>query len=195
MLPHPSTSPLPGSPSSGAIQQLHTLSHSPPPDSQLDHLRVLILPRETPIKSRLQPLSIPIPLPPPHLLLPTKMAQPPRSDPDLWVPPVTLCSAINKESFAYESTTKRWPSILSNLVASLQQATYALSYSSKDQKPKIQEAEQIIEKVHALVKAIADDEKLQPINGSPSKDGAPETKDSYDALIQKESWSWHNAPW
>jgi damage-control phosphatase, subfamily III len=122
------------------------------------------------------------------------MANPPTSDPDLWTPPVKLCSALTKSSFAYESTAKRWPSILSNLLTSLQQASYALSYSSKDQKEKITEADVIADSVDALLKEIKDDKELAPIRGGPTTDGGPSTE-AFDTLIEKEGWTWYNAPW
>ncbi|KDN50871.1 DUF89-domain-containing protein [Tilletiaria anomala UBC 951] len=123
------------------------------------------------------------------------MAAPPTSDPKLWIPPVTLSSAVDHSSFAYESTVSRWPQILtSNVIQNLEQASYALSFSSKDQSEKIKEADEIIDKAHKFLQEIKDDRQIQPIQGGPQADGAP-SSEAYDSLIEANKWTWHKAPW
>ncbi|EPQ27316.1 uncharacterized protein PFL1_05238 [Pseudozyma flocculosa PF-1] len=115
-----------------------------------------------------------------------------------WSPPVPPSSAKDKDSFAYESTVKRWPAILTQVIDSIYAANHALSYSRTDQSAKIAEGKEIIEKIAALKHDMSRDRPLEPINVDPNnpdeRDDGPPT-DLFDKTIQTNGWTWFAAPW
>ncbi|KAI3481645.1 hypothetical protein L1887_55778 [Cichorium endivia] len=142
----------------------------------------------------------------------------------VWSPPVSLASAKDKTryvptpprfldlvhpadpalvslllraiSFAYESTVHRWPAILTQVIDSIYSANYALSYSRTNQSAKIDEGKQIIEKIAALKHDMSRDRPLEPIGVVSGKDAdeGPSTE-LFDSVIDKEHWTWFQAPW
>lgn len=114
----------------------------------------------------------------------------------VWSPPVPLTSAKDKSSFAYESTVHRWPAILAQVIDGIYSANHALSYSRTNQSAKIQEGKQIIEKVAALKHDMSRDRPLEPIRvvSGQDADQGPSTE-LLDATIEKEQWTWFQAPW
>ncbi|PWN52319.1 DUF89-domain-containing protein [Violaceomyces palustris] len=115
-----------------------------------------------------------------------------------WKPSVPLCSALDKESFAYESTVHRWPAILTQCIDSIYQASYALSYSRTNQSEKINEGKVIIEKISGLKHDMSRDRPLEKINvipGAPGElDDGPSTA-IFDELIERENPTWFSASW
>ncbi|CBQ69928.1 conserved hypothetical protein [Sporisorium reilianum SRZ2] len=114
----------------------------------------------------------------------------------VWSPPVAPTSAKDKSSFAYESTVHRWPAILTQVIDGIYSANHALSYSRTNQSAKIQEGKQIIEKVAALKHDMGRDRPLEPIRvvSGHDADQGPSTE-LFDSTIEKEKWTWFNAPW
>ena len=101
-----------------------------------------------------------------------------------WTPPVPLTSASDKSSFAYESTVKRWPAILTQVIDGLYSASYTLGASDASD-----EAKRIIERIAALKHDMGRDRPLQPINAQD-----PDTS-LFDKTIAHNNWSWFSAPW
>ncbi|KAN0062846.1 Hairy/enhancer-of-split with YRPW motif protein 2 [Thecaphora frezii] len=123
--------------------------------------------------------------------------------PDLpqYADPATLSisSAMSRLfSFAYESTVKRWPAILTQVIDSIYAANHALSYSRTNQSARIAEGKEIIEKIASLKHDMSRDRPLTPINvdrSNPEEQDDGPTTELFDRTIQEQAWSWFSAPW
>ena len=71
-----------------------------------------------------------------------------------WKPPVELYSASDKSTFAYESTTKRWPRILTQIIDELN------SHFDTCDGDKLKEAKQLINDIGILKYDIMHDREL-----------------------------------
>lgn len=60
-----------------------------------------------------------------------------------WTPPVAPCSASQRTSFAYESTVKRWPTILTGVIDEL--ATLNGQLVADAHKDKLAQSKEIIQ--------------------------------------------------
>ncbi|PWN22259.1 DUF89-domain-containing protein [Microstroma glucosiphilum] len=101
-------------------------------------------------------------------------------------------SASDKQSFAYESTAKRWPTILTQAIDGLYQAASALSSSSsaQDVRAKVDESKSIIEKLSKLKHDIGRDHPLHKLE----QDSGPSV-DLYNSIIEEEKPTWFTAAW
>lgn len=102
-------------------------------------------------------------------------------------------SASDKTSFAFESTARRWPTILTQAIDGLYQAAAALSSlsSADDTAAKVEESKQIIAKVSQLKHDIGRDRPLDKLQ----QDSGPSV-DLYNKLIdQLGAPTWFNVPW
>lgn len=70
-------------------------------------------------------------------------------------PPYPACRATNKESFAYDSTIRRWPIILDGIITDLQQS---VSESPAD---KAQEGQRLMDAVEQIKTEMAADKPLR----------------------------------
>ena len=74
---------------------------------------------------------------------------------------VDLCSASDSTSFAYESTVKRWPQILTGVIDEL-----ATINGAVEDREKVKESQGIIAGIAGLIYEIRHDRQLSPIPGS-----------------------------
>lgn len=77
-----------------------------------------------------------------------------------WFPEPRLCSASDRSSFAYESTVKRWPAILTGIVSELA-ATHHLSRDVD----LISQGQNIIAEIGGLIYEMRHDRELLPLSG------------------------------
>jgi len=99
-------------------------------------------------------------------------------------------------SFAYTSTVTRWPSILTQAIDGLYQASNALVYSRTDQQEKISESKIIVEKISGLKHDLGRDRPLLPITSSsnePSTDLLNQTLATAESKGQP--LTWFSSPW
>lgn len=101
-------------------------------------------------------------------------------------------SAKDQTSFAFESTARRWPTILTQAVDALYNAAAALSSSSSasDTAAKVEESKVIIEKLAKLKHDIGRDRPLEKL----TQDGGPNVT-LYNDIIERDSPTWFNAAW
>ncbi|CEH14179.1 Uncharacterized conserved protein [Ceraceosorus bombacis] len=111
-----------------------------------------------------------------------------------WDPPVPLWSATDKSSFAYESTSKRWPEILAGTISGLVNAAHALSYQDDGENVtgKMEESKVIIEKLSKLKHDMGRDRPLEAIGLSESDESGTA---EFDEVVKQKGWTWFNAPW
>ncbi|EIW68535.1 hypothetical protein TREMEDRAFT_44401 [Tremella mesenterica DSM 1558] len=83
---------------------------------------------------------------------------------DLFQPPYPRYSPQNKESFAYTTLIKRWPSILTNIISTLSNETHKL-HSSHDvnSEEKLEEGKKMIEKLALLIYEMGHGGELTPL--------------------------------
>ncbi|GAA5846676.1 hypothetical protein JCM11251_006709 [Rhodosporidiobolus azoricus] len=113
-----------------------------------------------------------------------------------WLPPYPLCSASQKESFAYESTVKRWPIILTGVVDEIARINHELAHSTDEkEQQKVEEGKKLINQIGELVYEMRHDRELKPLEGS----ALPNDLDLYNselaALAEKGQNRWFSAPW
>ncbi|BGP19757.1 hypothetical protein JCM10213_003603 [Rhodosporidiobolus nylandii] len=113
-----------------------------------------------------------------------------------WTPSVPLCSASQPESFAYESTVKRWPIILTGIIDELSQINGTLAHSQdKDEQEKEQEGKKLINEIGGLIYEMRHDRELVPLEDT----GAPHDTQIYNSelaqLKEKGQGKWFSAPW
>lgn len=90
-------------------------------------------------------------------------------------------SAVDKDSFAFESTAKRWPIILSQAIDALYQASSTSGVSSSS----------LIESLSRLKHDIGRDKNLEDI----PQDSGPSVKLYNDQLRHLGYPTWFSAPW
>ncbi|GJN93724.1 hypothetical protein Rhopal_006781-T1 [Rhodotorula paludigena] len=113
-----------------------------------------------------------------------------------WVPPVPLCSASQKESFAYESTVKRWPVILTGIVDELSRLNGELSSSQEAQaQDKVKEGKQLIHDIGGLIYEMRHDRELTPLEATGLPDDSAVYNDELQQLADKGHNKWFTAPW
>ncbi|CAO1614761.1 unnamed protein product [Sympodiomycopsis kandeliae] len=103
------------------------------------------------------------------------------------------CSATDKESFAFESTARRWPTILTQAIDGLYQASSALSSlsSASDTQAKVEESKKIIAQISQLKHDIGRDRPLEKL----AQDAGPSVE-LYNRLIDTlGAPTWFNVPW
>lgn len=102
-------------------------------------------------------------------------------------------SATDKQSFAFESTAKRWPTILTQAIDGLYQASAALSATSsaQDTAAKVEESKQIIAKISQLKHDIGRDRPLENLQ----QDSGPSVELYNKIIAQLGSPTWFNVPW
>jgi len=82
-----------------------------------------------------------------------------------WTPPVPASCASQPHSFAYESTKTRWPKILTGIVDELSKLNGQLSV--QEEKDKLKEGKELIEKLSGLIYEIKTDKPILPLEGEP----------------------------
>lgn len=75
-----------------------------------------------------------------------------------WSPAAALCSASQLDSFAYESTVKRWPAILTGVVSELA----AVIHLSRDA-DLLSQGQAVIAAIGALIYEMRHDRQLLPL--------------------------------
>ncbi|KAI5477683.1 duf89 domain protein [Pseudohyphozyma bogoriensis] len=94
-----------------------------------------------------------------------------------WKPSVPVSSASQKTSFAYESTVKRWPTILTGCIDELARINGTL-LDDKDA-DKLKESKEIINSIAGLIYEMRHDRALSPLVES----GCPEDTDVYNSEL------------
>ncbi|KAK4701394.1 damage-control phosphatase, subfamily III, partial [Phenoliferia sp. Uapishka_3] len=111
----------------------------------------------------------------------------------MWSPPVSLCSASQETSFAYESTVKRWPTILTGVIDQL--ATLNGNLLGEDDKDKLAESKEIIQSIAGLIYEMRHDRVLPALPDV----GLPSDTSSYNSLLTSFSSTntnkWFTASW
>lgn len=102
-------------------------------------------------------------------------------------------SAKDQTSFAFESTAKRWPTILTQAIDGLYQASSALSSlsSAQDATARAEESKDIIAKISQLKHDIGRDRPLDELQ----QDSGPSVELYNKLLEQLGSPTWFNVPW
>ncbi|GAA6022458.1 hypothetical protein JCM10207_004400 [Rhodosporidiobolus poonsookiae] len=118
-----------------------------------------------------------------------------------WTPPYPLCSASQSYSFAYESTVKRWPIILTGIIDDIAKINGQLSPSpsnptpTDDDKQKVDEGKKLIEEIGQLIYEMRHDRELSPIPDT----GLPADTALYNSELSKLADQgqnkWFTAPW
>ncbi|GAA5914596.1 damage-control phosphatase ARMT1 family protein [Sporobolomyces salmoneus] len=110
-----------------------------------------------------------------------------------WIPPVPVSSASQPYSFACESTKTRWPKILTGIVDELSKLNHQLSSSDKEEdKDKVKEGKELIEKMSGLIYEIKTDKPLKPLEDT----GYPHDHAVYnEELARQEGKTWFTASW
>ncbi|KAK4330351.1 putative Damage-control phosphatase [Rhodotorula toruloides] len=131
------------------------------------------------------------------LPLPFTLSVPSRLVPRMpsWTPPVPLCSASQKESFAFESTVKRWPIILTGVVDELNKIDGALSASTDDEQAKLAEGKQLINEISGLIYEMRHDRELSPLQATGLPDDTAAYNDELAQLAEKGQNKWFTSPW
>ncbi|BGP43169.1 Hairy/enhancer-of-split with YRPW motif protein 2 [Rhodotorula kratochvilovae] len=113
-----------------------------------------------------------------------------------WTPPYPLCSASQKESFAYESTVKRWPIILTGVVDELSRLNGEL-FASKEESDveKVKEGKELIHAIGGLIYEMRHDRELVPLESTGLPDDTKEYNDELEFLASKGENKWFTAPW
>ncbi|GAA5876907.1 hypothetical protein JCM1840_002700 [Sporobolomyces johnsonii] len=111
-----------------------------------------------------------------------------------WIPPVPLVSASNKESFAYESTVKRWPIILTGVVDELARINGTLA-GNGDDKDKVTEGKQLINDIGGLIYEMRHDRELPPLQPTGYPDDTSHYNDELAAASPDGKTRWFNASW
>ncbi|KAL8291312.1 hypothetical protein RQP46_002290 [Phenoliferia psychrophenolica] len=110
-----------------------------------------------------------------------------------WIPPVAPCSASDRTSFAYESTVKRWPTILTGVIDEL--ATLNGSLLDPTDANKLRESKEIIQSIAGLIYEMRHDRVLPPIES----DGLPADLSFYNSHLLSASLTstntWFTASW
>ncbi|GAA5895554.1 hypothetical protein JCM6882_000338, partial [Rhodosporidiobolus microsporus] len=115
-----------------------------------------------------------------------------------WLPPYPLCSASQQESFAYESTVKRWPIILTGVVDEIARLNHDLttaSSASDEDREKVEEGKRIINQIGELVYEMRHDRELKPLEGAGLPDDTALYNSELAALAAKGQNKWFTAPW
>ncbi|GAA5967851.1 hypothetical protein JCM8115_000383 [Rhodotorula mucilaginosa] len=113
-----------------------------------------------------------------------------------WVPPVPLCSASQGEkSFAYESTVKRWPIILTGVVDELAKLNGENQSSTDEDKARLAEGKQLIQDISGLIYELRHDRVLSPIQATGLPDDTQIYNDELAELAKKGEDKWFSAPW
>ncbi|BGP27397.1 duf89 domain protein [Rhodotorula toruloides] len=112
-----------------------------------------------------------------------------------WSAPVPLCSASQKESFAYESTVKRWPVILTGVVDELNKINGTLSGSTDDEQAKLAEGKQLINEISGLIYEMRHDRELSPLPPTGLPDDTAAYNDELAQLAERGQNNWFSAPW
>merc|ERR1712130_216743 len=106
-------------------------------------------------------------------------------------------SAARKNSFAYDTTVRRWPTILTQVVDAMFRQCHDLSLSGQD--ASVVEGKQIIEKISALKYELTHDRALVPLGVQANTNAlgssfAPSTA-LYDSVITSSSPTWFHSDW
>ncbi|BGP57978.1 hypothetical protein JCM8202_001932 [Rhodotorula sphaerocarpa] len=113
-----------------------------------------------------------------------------------WTPPVPLCSASQGEkSFAYESTVKRWPVILTGIVDELASLNGSNSAGTEDERERLAEGKQLIQDISGLIYEMRHDRVLTPIPATGLPDDSAIYDDELALLAKKGEDKWFSAPW
>lgn len=113
---------------------------------------------------------------------------------------VARYSAAVKNSFAYNTTIQRWPSILTQVIDGLFQRCHALSANGTSSNAKVNEAKSIIEQISQLKYELTHNKALKPINVTSTN--APRigsfhapTTEPYDDIIRRCELTWFQSDW
>ncbi|ORY72884.1 DUF89-domain-containing protein [Leucosporidium creatinivorum] len=111
-----------------------------------------------------------------------------------WTPPVSLSSASDKTSFAYESTVKRWPTILTGIIDELARINGSLLAPEDDDK--VKESKELISKLAELIYEMRHDRELPLLPAT----GLPDDITEYNAELESARSAgtplrWFNASW
>ncbi|GAA5863437.1 hypothetical protein JCM8547_006980 [Rhodosporidiobolus lusitaniae] len=114
-----------------------------------------------------------------------------------WTPPYPLCSASQKDiSFAYESTVKRWPIILTGVVDEVASVNHSLAHStSSEDQEKEREGKEVINRVGELIYEMRHDRELTPLDASGLPDDIATYNSTLSALAEKGENKWFTSPW
>ncbi|GAA5875787.1 hypothetical protein JCM3774_006457 [Rhodotorula dairenensis] len=113
-----------------------------------------------------------------------------------WVPPVPLCSASQGEkSFAYESTVRRWPVILTGVVDELARLNGENEVGTEADKARLAEGKQLIQDISGLIYELRHDRTLAPLQATGLPDDTQIYKDELAQLAKKGEDKWFSAPW
>ncbi|GAA5988957.1 hypothetical protein JCM11641_001254 [Rhodosporidiobolus odoratus] len=113
-----------------------------------------------------------------------------------WSPPVPVCSASQKESFAYESTVKRWPVILTGAVDEISKINGELTSSTEEgAKEKMAEGKQLINDIGGIIYEMRHDRVLSPIKATLPPNDTDVYKKELEQLAAKGQDTWFSAPW
>jgi hypothetical protein len=108
-----------------------------------------------------------------------------------WIPSVPLCSASQATSFAYESTVKRWPAILTGIVSELA----AVNHLSRDEEA-VAQGQAIIAELGGLIYEMRHDRELSPLVDTTQIPGDVEL---YNAELRRMKelgqHTWFSASW
>ncbi|GAA5874927.1 hypothetical protein JCM8547_003613 [Rhodosporidiobolus lusitaniae] len=114
-----------------------------------------------------------------------------------WTPPFPLCSASQEGSFAHESTVKRWPILLNDVVNEVEHAVAALfdsSFSSSD-RIKASEGTEIVRQVKQLAVDILAGAELSCLEPAGLPDDYTLYNSQIETLKNEGQGSWLTAPW
>ncbi|GAA5829737.1 hypothetical protein JCM5353_005213 [Sporobolomyces roseus] len=109
-----------------------------------------------------------------------------------WTPPVPASCASQPHSFAYESTKTRWPKILTGIVDELSKLNGQLSV--QEEKDKLKEGKELIEKLSGLIYEIKTDKPILPLEDT----GYPNDFEEYNQELERDSTmgqTWFSSTW
>ncbi|KPV72089.1 uncharacterized protein RHOBADRAFT_48988 [Rhodotorula graminis WP1] len=109
-----------------------------------------------------------------------------------WTPPFPLCSASQKESFAYESTVKRWPVILTQIIDEVARINGELTTSDAD---KVTEGKKVINDIAGMIYEMRHDKVLTPLEPTGLPDDTKEYNDELAHWASQGTDTWFTAPW
>ncbi|SCV73182.1 BQ2448_7107 [Microbotryum intermedium] len=115
--------------------------------------------------------------------------------PSTWKPSVELCSASQETSFAYESTVKRWPTILTGVIDELSKLNGHLLQPQDE--AKLKESKALINEIAGLIYEMRHDRELSDIDASA---GLPDDVKLYNNVLaaaraEGKPIKWFNASW